>query len=300
MNGLDWGVEFLKSRGVPEPEASAEFILAHVLGTSRSLAVLSGGRALTPGQARRFRQFISSRARRKPLAYILGSQPFLNFEMKVSPEVLIPRPETEELVMRTVQFLKREPLTLPSPQRGEGDEVRGNRDPELRIVELGAGSGCISIALASLLNDARIEAVEKSPAAILLARENARSNGVSKIVRFIQDDFLRPRWRPARKAGLLISNPPYVSKAALRGLEPEVLREPRSALDAGPDGLRHLRAIISGAGRYLAPDGWIALEIGFDQGRAVAGLLKSSGFERVRVETDMQGRPRMAFGRLNS
>ncbi|MDE2238051.1 MAG: peptide chain release factor N(5)-glutamine methyltransferase, partial [Elusimicrobia bacterium] len=208
----------------------------------------------------------------------LGNQPFMGLEIKVSPAALIPRPETEGLVCEALELLKpraEEPLTL---------------------LELGTGTGCIAIALARALPQATIYATDVSQAALRLAEQNALAHHVARRIRFVQEDLFGASG-PRGWADLAISNPPYIPTAELARLEPELLCEPRLALDGGKDGLAAIRAIVAAAPGVLKPGGWLALEIGSEQGQSALGLLADAGFEERRVRKDLQGLDRVALAR---
>lgn len=269
---------FLASRRVSETAANAEFLMAEVLGINRGALKLQGSRALTAKQGLHFWGLVKKRGRRLPLAYVLGSQPFMGLDMEVSADVLIPRPETEEVVEAAFGLLSAMGKTVP------------------RILEIGTGTGCISVALARRFPGAIVFATDISAAALSLALRNAEKHGCSERIRFLQEDLHRPEAKRKGWADLVVSNPPYIPSGVVATLEPEVLNEPRLALDGGPDGLDALRAIIAGATRHLKAGAVLVLEIGFDQGGAVDALLKERGFKETSVRLDAQGRERIAVG----
>lgn len=273
------GERQLKARGVPEERANAEWIMAYVLKAGRGELALHGSRTLNAKQENSFRHLIEQRARRVPLAYLLGNQPFLGLDIEVGEGALIPRPETEELVDEASHLFK--------PRAQEA----------LNILEIGTGTGCIAVALASLFPRAAVYATDISESALTLARRNADKHHRTRQIRFLAEDLFKPDAKRAGWADLIISNPPYIPTAELDRLEPEVRREPRLALDGGPDGLKHLKAIIADAPAMLKPGGWLALEIGSDQGRAVRDLLQARGFSEFVVRRDAQGHERMALAR---
>jgi len=282
------GVAYLVERGVSEAEANAEFLMASVLGCGRGVVLASGSRELPWKSQRHYWELVKRRGRRVPLAYVLGTQPFAGLEFKVSPSVLIPRPETEELVER-VLVLVRESF----PGRG------GPGRPPINIVELGTGSGCVAVALAKRLPDAVVCACEVSVPALRIAEENARLNGVERRIRFVHEDLFKTRNGSApRWADVLVSNPPYVPTRELAGLEPEVRAEPVLALDGGRDGLDAIRAIAAEAPGTLRAGGWLVLEFGDGQADRVRGILRACGFADIDVKRDLQGRDRIVLGRL--
>ncbi|MBI4676803.1 MAG: peptide chain release factor N(5)-glutamine methyltransferase [Elusimicrobia bacterium] len=274
---LDAGVRHLSTHRVPEARASAEFILAGVLGAGRGAAALDGGRSLTAAQRRRFWSLIRRRCRRLPLAYVLGHQDFMGLRMTVSPAVFTPRPETEELVDEAQGLMRAAGLLAP------------------RILDIGTGSGCVAISLAKRFRFARIWATDVSARALALARRNAHAHGVAGRIKFLKKDLFLPWTLP--KADLIVSNPPYVPASRLRRLAVEVRCEPRPALDGGKDGLDAVGAVVRAAAKGLKPGGRLVMEIGHDQGARVKTLLREAGFGEPRVKKDMQGLDRIAVAR---
>ncbi len=264
---------------MPEARANAEWILAAVLKCGRGdLAVRRG--SLTVRQGHHLNELLKERCRRIPLAYILGTQNFLGLEIAVNESVLIPRPETEELVLEAERILK----------------SLGRPDP--RVLEIGTGSGCVSVALAARNPGVMVHATDISPAALDLAMKNAVAHHVGNRVRFLREDLFNPQAKAPRWADLIISNLPYIPSAEIDTLEPEVLKEPRLALDGGKDGLQALKAVVAEVPRYLRPGGWLVLEIGCDQGAAVLGFLEKAGLAERTLRKDLQGRDRIVAGKM--
>lgn len=279
MTASEWlakGEKFLAERGVPEPRPSAEFLLAETLGVGRGMAVAGAGRLLTEKQAFHYWEMIKARGKRRPLAHILGKQPFLGLDIAVTPDVLIPRPETEELVLECERLVKT--LGVPAP----------------KIVDLGTGSGCIAIALAQLLPNAVVFATDISDKALKLAEKNAIAHHVGQRVRFVREDLFSEKQNLRGWADLVVSNPPYIPSKEVDALEPEVLMEPRLALDGGKDGLEAIRAVASASTKLLKSGGLLALEFGMGQGPAVTRLLEEAGYKHVILKKDAQGVERFA------
>lgn len=270
---------YLLERKVTEITANTEFLMAEVLKSGRGAVRLQLSRGLSEKQGLHFWNLVKERGKRLPLAYVLGSQPFLGLDIEVEAGALVPRPETEEVVEEAARLLR----------------VAGKADPQ--ILEVGTGTGCISVALAKRFPGALIFATDISPAALKLALRNAEKHHCSDRIRFLKEDLYRPEAKLAGWADLVISNPPYIPTTVIPTLEPEVLKEPRLALDGGPDGLDALRAIIADAPRHLKPGALMVLEIGFDQGAAVISLLKARGAKEASVKADAQGHDRIAVGR---
>ncbi|HEX4046808.1 MAG TPA: peptide chain release factor N(5)-glutamine methyltransferase [Elusimicrobiota bacterium] len=277
---LERGDAYLVERGVPEAKASVEFMLAEILGVGRGQVHLRASQELTEKQGHHFQTWLKERGRRVPLAYITGHQPFLGIDIAVTRDSLIPRPETEELVLECERLLRSAKLAAP------------------KILEVGTGTGCVAIALAQLLPQATVFATDVSDKALDLARKNALSHHVSTRIRFVREDLFSGREGLRGWADILVSNPPYIPTKDLDALEPEVKCEPRLALDGGKDGLDAVRAIVASAPKLLKPGGFIALEMEQRQGPAVSKLLHAAGFTGVAIKKDAQGLDRFAIGRL--
>ena len=220
-----------------------------------------------------FRALVERRLAGEPIQYIFGETEFYGLPFLVTPDVLIPRPETEHLVEKALELAAQ--FIAP------------------RIVDLGAGSGAIAVTLAHQLPHAQITAIDLSSAALAVARENAERNGVSSRIRFLCGNLLAPV--AEERFEIVVSNPPYVPSGDRASLAVEVRDyEPALALFAGGDGLEIYRRLIPAAFAALIPGGFVALEIGFGQSPAIAELLAVSGFERIEFVQDLQSIPRVA------
>lgn len=278
---LEKGGDYLEKRGVPEARANCEFLLAEVLGVGRAETVLQGDRELSWKQGSHYWEYIKARGKRLPLAYVLGTQPFCGITMKVTPSVLVPRPETEGLVEEVVRVA----------------ETGYPLSATLHIVDVGTGSGCIAVALAAKLPKAMIYATDLSDPALKLAEENAAAHGLSHRIRFLHEDLFKPHAGGSPWADIVVSNPPYIPTAEIKTLSPEVLSEPTLALDGGKDGLDAIKAIAADAPRILKPRGHLLMEFGMGQGPDVRRQLEHLGFEEVRLVKDLQGVERVVAAR---
>lgn len=262
---LRWGREVLRKAGCESPALDAELLLSEGLGWTRARVLAHPEAALDPAREAAYRRLVARRARREPLAYILGRRAFWGMDLKVQPGVLIPRPETELLVERAVAWALE----------------RGGRTWSGTVVDVGTGSGAVAVALARELPWARLWATDASPEALWVAQENARQQGVAHRIRFVQGDWLAPVEGPV---DCIVSNPPYIPSGELDRLAPEIARyEPRAALDGGPDGLAAYRGLLPQAARALSPTGALFLEVGYHQADAVSDLLHGH-FPGWRVE----------------
>ncbi|MBN1978410.1 MAG: peptide chain release factor N(5)-glutamine methyltransferase [Anaerolineae bacterium] len=250
------------------PLLEAEVLLAHVLDASRATLLAHPERILTADQLTTYQTLVSQRASNYPLPYLTGRVEFYGLEFEITPEVLIPRPETETLV-----------------------DLALARRPET-IVDVGTGSGCIAVALAVRLPQATICAIEISPAALAVARRNVERHGVADRVRLIAGDVLNPRPSPA---DLIVSNPPYIPTGDCASLPTSIRHhEPRQALDGGPDGLALIHRLLAQAPGVLKPAGMLLIEIGADQGEAASRLARTYFPEAVIcAHPDLAGRDRV-------
>ncbi len=256
------------------PRLDAEILLGHVLQRGRAWIMTHGDDSLTEAQLADFGNAIERRADGTPVAYLTGTREFWSLDLAVSPDVLIPRPETELLV-----------------ELGLASLGTGNR----RVLDLGTGSGAIALAVASERPDVEVTGVDRSSAAIDVARANARRLGIGN-ARFIRSD-----WFDALQGqvfDLVLANPPYVADGDPH-LAGEVRFEPRSALVAEDNGLADLRAIIHAAPRFLAIGGSLMVEHGCDQADAVEALFNTAGFRAVETVHDLAGLPRVTRGQCS-
>lgn len=270
---LNWTKGYLAEKGVANARLEAEWLLCETLLLDRVGLYLNFDKPLTDAELASYRTMVARRAKREPLQYILGSQEFGGLDFVVTPDVLIPRHDTEVLV---AEALKRAPA-------------------DAAILDIGLGSGCIAIALAKALPGAAVCGVEKSAGALAVAMKNAERNGVS--LEFVEGSLFEPL--QDRRFDLIVSNPPYIPTADLATLEPEVREhEPLGALDGGADGLAFYRSIIGAAPRHLNPGGWLLVEIGIGQGPAVTELFAQSGFSELFSAPDPGGIERVIGGRI--
>lgn len=270
---LNWTKGYLAEKGVDNARLEAEWLLCEALSLDRVGLYLNFDKPLTDEELATYRAMVSRRAKREPLQYILGSQEFNGLDFVVTPEVLIPRHDTEVLV---AEALKR-------------------ASTGASILDIGLGSGCIAIALARALPGAAVCGVDRSAGALAVARENANRNGVS--LEIVEGSLFEPF--QGRRFDLIVSNPPYIPSADLTTLEPEVRdHEPLGALDGGADGLAFYRAIIAAAPHHLTPGGWLLVEIGIGQGAAVTELFSQSGFADIFTARDPGDIERVVGGQI--
>jgi release factor glutamine methyltransferase len=241
-----------------------------------------------------FRALIERRRRGEPIQYITGETEFYGLPFRVTPDVLIPRPETEHLVEKCLALATHQGAPSFRPPLPEGWESKDPATP-IRILDVGTGSGAIAVALASQVPNASVTATDISKNALAIARENANRNKTADRIRFLEGDLLAPV--ASESFNIVVSNPPYVPATDRDSLSVEVREhEPALALFAGDDGLSIYHRLIPQAFAALVPDGFIALEIGYGQQPAIHSLLADTGFTSIEFTPDLQGIPRVAVG----
>lgn len=276
---LDWTAKHLAQKGLEYPRLDAEVLLAHAVGCKRiDLYGVRHADVATPEQRRKYRELIQKRLEGCPVAYLAGSKEFFGLAFTVTPAVLIPRPDTEHVVMECIALAK--PLAAPS------------------IVDIGAGSGNIAVTLARELPKARLTAVERSAAALAVARQNADQHGVAARIRFVEGDLLGPL-PPEERFDFVVSNPPYIPHEEIAKLPVGVKDyEPHAALDGGPDGFAVFQRLIEEARARLVPGGWLIVEIGAPQEETARQRLSDlEEYDLAATVRDYSGHPRVLKAR---
>lgn len=263
----------LEAAGSDEPQANAQWLLACALNVSRTRVLADASREISPEEEAVFVRMLARKEEGEPLSHIVGFQPFCGLDVRVTPDVLTPRPETEELVELAAA----------------GFEHRGRYE----FLDMCTGSGCIALALAHKFPHSRVLAADVSEAALRVAQENARVHRLTERIEFLQSDL----WENVMGTfDLIISNPPYIPTADLDGLTREVLREPRLALDGGEDGYAVTRPLCQAAAGYLKPGGLLALELCKGQAWPLARGLEEIGW-KAEVKKDIFNVERFVLAR---
>ena len=262
------GSQALREGGIADGRREAISLLAHSVCRDRTFVLTHGDDFLEGADAEAFRKLIARRVTGEPVQYITGRQAFFELEFEVTPEVLIPRPETELIVEITLELLK--------------DET----DPS--IADIGTGSGCIAISILHELPKARAIAVENSPGALRIAKCNAETHAIIDRLTLIESDCFEALI-PQEQFSLITSNPPYIRDDEIRALQREVRHEPRAALAGGADGLDVIRRLLFGAAPFLRSHGHLVFEIGFDQNTAVDQLVDRKVWELIEIRPDLKG-----------
>lgn len=275
--------EYFKGKNIEAPRLGAEVLLAHLLGVTRIQLYVQFDRPLSDDELSGYRALVKRRLNREPLQYITGVQEFWSLDFSVGPSVLVPRPESEVLVEKSLSLFRKG--VIP-----DADQPR--------ILDLCTGSGALAVALAKEIPEGSFWASDISEEAIACAGSNASRHGVAERIQFLIGDL----WQPVRDRGLvfdlIVSNPPYIRSEALGTLSPEVGFEPRSALDGGEDGMVYIRKILSEGPRHLHPGGWIVVEMDPEQTFEALRMMEEAGhyesWERVK---DYAHRYRVVLGR---
>ena len=266
------GKDRLTEAKVPEAELDARLLLEEVCGTDRNDLLVHGDREIAPEQSERYLDFIHRRQKHEPLQQITGYQEFMGLRFKVTPDVLIPRQDTEILVEEVMRYLH------------DG----------MHILDMCTGSGCILLSLLKYSNDCEGTGCDISEPALKVAEENAKE--LSLNASFVQSNLFE---NISGKYEFIVSNPPYIPTGGIPTLIEEVRdHEPVSALDGREDGLYFYREIVEKAGEYLYPGGMLFFEIGYDQAEKVSSLMREAGYQEVTVCKDLAGLDRVVYGTL--
>ena len=296
LKTLHWTTDYFRDKGVLEPRASAEVLLAHVLGLSRLDLYLRYDQPLAPEELARFKVLMVRRRQGEPVAYLTGHREFWSLDFQVAPGVLIPRPETEILVSAALEAARNKMVGTGLQPTATATGQEG--DQRLWGVEIGVGSGAVVVALAKELPQMDWLALDLSAAALTVARDNARRHGVGGRLHFVRGDLVSGL-KPGPRFALLVANLPYVPRAEWEQLPKDIRDfEPREALLGGEDGLDLIRPLVRQAQQYLPPGGCLALEVGAGQAEQVLELLRATEtYEQLESLEDYQGIQRVVRGR---
>ncbi|MDX2031584.1 MAG: peptide chain release factor N(5)-glutamine methyltransferase [Blastocatellia bacterium] len=264
--------EALRAASIPNDLLDAQTLMAHAIGQDRTYLIVNFNRELTDEQRAAYSDLIARRAAGEPLQYITGHQEFFGLDFEVTPDVLIPRPETELIVEEALRIAAEEALAAPA------------------ILDIGTGSGCIALAIARELPEARVIAADISPAALRVAKRNAGRHDLA--ISFVASDLLAA-FAETAFADLILSNPPYVAAAEMPTLQREVRDwEPHLALTDAGDGLSFYRRLLAEAPARLKPGGYLLCEMGYTQSEAISAFVDRRRWEAPRLLDDLQGIPR--------
>ncbi|MBN1805567.1 MAG: peptide chain release factor N(5)-glutamine methyltransferase [Sedimentisphaerales bacterium] len=276
---LSWITEYLTEKGIESPRLSAELLLSHVVGLKRIELYTQFDEPVPSEQLEHLRNLVKRAGQNEPVAYLVGRTEFYSMEINVTPDCMIPRPETELLVERAIEFLRAHNI--------------GTRF----VCDLCTGSGCIAVAVAKNFPDVRIIATDICDAALAVAAENVKKHQLDEKITLLCGDLFDPiiSGLDVNEFDLIVCNPPYVSTTEYETLDKNVKDyEPKKALFAGVDGLDVYYHVIKDSGKFLKNDGALMLEIGYAQGRAVKELLEQTGeFAEIKIEKDFHNNDRI-------
>jgi release factor glutamine methyltransferase len=280
---LTWTTDFLKQRGSESPRLDAEVLLAAAKGCERIMLYTAFDEIVSEEIRTKFRELVKRRADGAPVAYLVGSREFYSLRLRVTPDVLIPRPETEFVVIAALDHLKR--LNPSTP---------GSRSPTPLLADVGTGSGAIAVAIAKHAQHCRVTAIDLSPAALAVARENAVAHQVAERIEFVEGDLLAPLPHESRFA-VIASNPPYVTDSEYAALVPQVKdHEPKLALVSGPQGTEVIERLIPQAAERLLPGGLLVIEVSPMIAARVVELFAADGrFEPATIVKDLAQQARV-------
>jgi release factor glutamine methyltransferase len=264
----------LRIAGVSNERREAASLLGHVLQCNYAYLLAHSEEPLNASTISKLYELIRRRAEGEPFAYLTGRREFYGLEFEVTPDVLIPRPETELLVEKALEIMR-------------------HSDRPAFICDVGTGSGCIPIALLHASPTARAVALDISPAALLVARRNAARHKMTERLQFLESDGFTAL-KPEQQFSLIVSNPPYIPSATVEGLQREVRQhEPRQALTPGPEGLEMIRRLLAETPPFLCAGGRLLIEIGYDQGDTTRSHVKPQTWQLLDIHRDLQGHPRI-------
>lgn len=275
---INWMVEYFTEKGLDSPRLTAELLLTHILDTKRIELYMHFERSVDDEKLTQLRVLVKRTADFEPFQYIIGKTEFYSLEIKVTPDCLIPRPETELLVERAIEFLR-------------------TRQDNQKVCDLCTGSGCVAVAIAKNYPDCNIIATDISDAALKVAAQNIEHHNLSEKIELLCGDLFQPviHGLDDDKFDLIVSNPPYVSDTEFQNLDKNVKdHEPCHALYGGTDGLDVYRKIIAEIENHLKPDGALMMEIGYSQADDITELL-SPVFKEIKIEKDLSNNDRIVI-----
>jgi release factor glutamine methyltransferase len=280
LDAINLSTDYLKKKNIESPRINAEHLLSHALKRKRLELYLAFDKPLNEHETKLYRELIRRRGTAEPLQYILGSVEFYGLEFHVTRDVLIPRPETEILIEKIVESF--------------------DRNNQLKILDIGTGSGNIAISLAKNFIKAEVKGIDVSLEALKIAKENSGSNDVNENVIFEEFDILKDNFNTDARYDIIVSNPPYVSVKEYPELRPELnVYEPRIALTDENDGLNFYRVISEKSKNILKKNGRIFLEIGMGQSVAIKNILEINNFSDIKIFKDYSDIERVISGVLN-
>lgn len=277
---LSQGISILKDNNIEDANMKAKIVLADLLGKNKEYLMIHDDDDIKDGLNKIFLKKIERLKKREPLQYVINKQDFMGMELYVDENVLIPQPDTENLVEEVILL---------------SDKKRKYIRDEIKILDLCTGSGAIAISLSKLINKSLVYASDISKKALKIAEENSMKNHAN--VLFLESDLF-DKISKIYKFDIIVSNPPYIESEVIKTLSEEVQKEPILALDGGEDGLDFYRKIAKEAKDYIEKEGYLALEIGYNQRLAVENILKENGYKNIYSRKDLGGNDRIVVGQI--
>lgn len=274
------GISILKENDIDDANMKARVILADLLGKNKEYLMIHDNDEIEDGLNRIFLEKIERLKNHEPLQYVINKQEFMGFELYVDKNVLIPQPDTENLVEEVILL---------------SDKKRKSIKEEIRILDLCTGSGAIAISISKLIKKSLVYASDISKDALKIAEENSSKNSAN--IMFFESNLF-DKISKLYKFDIIVSNPPYIEKEVIKTLSKEVQNEPILALDGGEDGLDFYRKIVKEAKEYLNTDGYLAFEIGYNQRNAVENIFKENGYKNIYSRKDLGGNDRIVVGQI--
>lgn len=274
------GISILKDNKIEDSNLKARVVLADLLGKNKEYLMIHGEEEIEDGLNKIFLDKIERLKNNEPLQYVINKQEFMGFEFYVDKNVLIPQPDTENLVEEIIYL---------------SEKIRKNGKEELRILDMCTGSGAIAISISKLIKNSLVYASDISKKTLKIAEENSSKNQAN--VLFFESDLFK-KISELYKFDIIVSNPPYIETDTIKTLSEEVKNEPMLALDGGKDGLDFYRKISNDAKKYLNEDGYLAFEIGYNQKLDVENLLKENGYKNIYSRKDLSGNDRIVVGQV--
>lgn len=274
---ITWTTGYFKTHQIEEPRLDAELLLGHVLQKPRIYLYTDYDEIVNPDELAHYRKLIKKRVAGYCTAVLIGEKEFMGLTFKVNESVLVPRPDTEAWLEKIIQQYR--------------------NLPDIKLLDLGTGSGAIAVSFLSFCKEASAVAVDISKEALAVAEENGKTAGVSSRIEWREGDFLKAL-TDDETFDVILSNPPYIPTKDIEGLAPEVRHEPHLALDGGEDGLTFYRLLAEGAPGHLAPGGLLGVEVGIHEAADVAALFQNAGFTDVTTIKDYGGIERAVVGKL--
>jgi release factor glutamine methyltransferase len=300
---LNWTTEYFTEKGIDLPRLNAELLLSHVLAMKRIELYTQFNKSVTTHQLDQLHDLIKRAGQNEPVAYLIGKTEFYSLEFNITPDCMVPRPETELLVERAIEFLRTRPVRnlTTGNMIQKGGVSNGARSGTQFVCDLCTGSGCVAVAIAKNFSNARIIATDISDAALKVAAINVKKHRLESRITLLAGDLFEPLVPQidTEKFDLIVCNPPYVSASEFEALAKNVKDyEPKLSLFAGTDGMDIHRRIIESADSFLKPDAALMLEIGYAQGQTIRQLLEQKGaFGEIKIEKDFNNNDRIALAR---